>query len=475
MWVKEYQDCLEYIDKYWEKVIYEPSPMHVKFRTSHFLYQMNHRMTKAEVHKSFIKLPHYYFVPNDGKFTYIFYWDSFFMFLGLLGTKRQWLMKEMIKNFVYLFENFGIIPNFSAPSSIGRSQPPFFSSMILDAYYSFLNPANPYAVKGKLNQFFYRWTQQGWFKQAIKTATEEYDRVWIDKDMQYNHHVPGYNLSRYGDRDIGYAYSSELESGWDMTSRFYSRCDQYLPIDLNSYLYKYEKDFAHIAKSDKNHEERKYWLDKAQMRQKEMHELMWNPSEGFFFDYNHVSKHQGSYFSLAAYTTMWSGLATVHQAKQLVQHLSKFETPYGLTIGTKDSLAKPIHLDHIQNHFRPAIRTIIQPKQWDYPNIWAPLEYLTVAGLLKYGYINEAKRIMESSIKAHAALFRKHKTFFEKINGETGEISDNYDYAEQEGFGWTNAVFYRYIMILDALETKKTIYREAIDKTSPPYGLNILH
>jgi neutral trehalase len=91
-----------------------------------------------------IKLPHYYFVPNDNKFTYIYYWDSYFMFKGLLGTKREWLMQEMIENFIYLFKTFDIIPNFSAPASIGRTQSPFFSSMIMDTYFMRLNPTNPY-------------------------------------------------------------------------------------------------------------------------------------------------------------------------------------------------------------------------------------------------------------------------------------------------------------------------------------------
>ena len=71
-------------------------------------------------------------------------------------------------------------------------------------------------------------------------AAREYDRVW-NNSAEYNHLVEKYNLNRYGDRDIGYAHSSELESGWDFTSRFYGRCNEFLPVDLNSYLYKYEK------------------------------------------------------------------------------------------------------------------------------------------------------------------------------------------------------------------------------------------
>src|SRR6185437_9781019 len=155
-------------------------------------------------------------------------------------------------------------------------------------------------------------------------------------------------------------------------------------------------------------------------------------------------------------------------------HLDKFETPFGLTIGAEISLAKPIDLAKIQRRYHPAIEDIIKPKQWDYPNIWSPLEYLTVIGLLRYGFIPEAKRIMRNSVKTHARLYRKYKTFFEKIDGKTGEPSVGYKYAMQEGFGWTNAVFYRYIQMLDAIDTKQPIYQEP-QTENPPYQLQILH
>jgi neutral trehalase len=157
-----------------------------------------------------------------------------------------------------------------------------------------------------------------------------------------------------------------------------------------------------------------------------------------------------------------------------VKHLDKFETPYGLAIGAEISLAKPIDLSKIQRRFHPAIEDIIKPKQWDYPNIWSPIEYLTVIGLLKYGYIADAKRIMTNSVKTHARLYREYKTFFEKIDGRTGEPSTGYAYAMQLGFGWTNATFFRYIQILEALDQKQQIYKDSPSEQFPR-ELAILH
>ncbi len=482
MWREEYKDCLTYIDSYWNKIIYKPSRMRLRYRINNLPYELPYaeklplgfkkEIKNKDINPKSIKLPHYYFVPNDNKFTYIYYWDSFFMFKGLMGTKREWLMPEMIENFIYLFNAFHIIPNFSAPGSMGRSQPPFFSSMIMDTYLKRLNPTNPYKYVTGIKRKWYEYQMKNWLQRTIKVAKQEYELVWIDKENVYNHSVPNYILSRYGDRDIGYSQSSELESGWDMTSRFYNRCDQFIPVDLNSYLYKYEQDFAQAAKILHNREEAEEWKEKAKKRKKAM-QIIWDDNEGFFYDYGYGFQRIGHYFSLASYTPLWAGIATPEQAKRTLKHLPKFETPYGLAIGAEISLAKPIDLSRIQKRYHPAIEDIIKPKQWDYPNIWAPLEYTTVIGLLRYGYQEQARRIMKNSVKTHAKLFRKYKTFFEKIDGETGEPSIGYKYTMQEGFGWTNAIFYRYIQILEALENNQQIYQEPLSE-QPPYNLLIL-
>ncbi|HSW47582.1 MAG TPA: trehalase family glycosidase [Candidatus Saccharimonadales bacterium] len=468
---EKYKDCLEYIDNYWNKIIFKPSRIHLKYS----FINIPTLIPAGTTDPHSIYIPYQYFVPNTEKFKRIYYWDSYFMFKGLIGTKRQKLTKSMVNNFLYLFKKYRIIPNFNAPASINRSQPPFLTSMILDSYLTPLEIHKTHRHRANIASNVYKFRNSGWFKSAINIAKKEYETVWIDKANLYNHHVQGYMLSRYGDRDIGYAHSSELESGWDMTSRFYNRCDQFLPIDLNSYLYKYEKDFESAAQLLKNRADEKYWSEKAQMRKKEINKYMWNKDDKFFFDYGYAFKQQSNFLSLASYTPLWAGLASFSQAKEMAKKLHKFETPYGLTISSKDSLAKPIDLSKIQRRYHPSIEEIIKPKQWDYPNIWSPLEYLTVIGLLKYGFVHDSKRIMENSLHAHATLFRKHNTFFEKINGATGAPGTGALYGDQTGFGWTNAIFYRYVDILDSLDKLESIYIENTTKHMPPYTLAIPH
>lgn len=442
IYARKYKDCLSYIDSYWDKIIVKPKKFHLGWG----------KFMRGEMGKKPKKLwdtPHAFITPNDQKFKYIYYWDTFFLFKGLIGTKREWVLKEMVDNFIFLFEKFGIIPNFNSPAASGRSQPPFLTSMILDTYNG---PYYRYLNSNRIKRYFKEVrSMKMWLKRTTEVAIKEYWDVWEDKDSYY-HKVPEFNLNRYGDRDIGYAHSSELESGWDFTSRFYNRCNEFLPVDLNIYLYKYEKDFSKIFKHLGNTEEINKWDKISKTRMKRINKYLWNGNEGFFFDYNYKHEKMSDFLSLAGFTPLWAELATKEQAEKMVKKLKYFETNAGLVITAKKSLAPKVDLTNIPERYRFAVEDVLRPKQWDYPYIWPPLEYLTVIGLLKYGFIEDAKRIMDKSLKAQANIYEKYGTFFEKTNALSKDINENFHYNNQSGFGWTNAVFYRYVQILDSLD-----------------------
>jgi alpha,alpha-trehalase len=78
---------------------------------------------------SLLPLPHPYIVPG-GRFREIYYWDSYFTMLGLKESGQVDMIENMIKNFAYLIETYGHIPNGNRSYYIGRSQPPFFAAMV---------------------------------------------------------------------------------------------------------------------------------------------------------------------------------------------------------------------------------------------------------------------------------------------------------------------------------------------------------
>lgn len=449
---ERYSDCLTFINSYWDEIIHDP------------------KESQGDPHV--IPLPNPFLTPVAKSHwrNAMFYWDNFFMFRGLVDTDREWVVPGMIDNFVHLFNQYGIIPNLSAYAFLGHSQPPLFSSMIFDAFYVMQrasgkvggHPQNPYI--------------KHWLENHINIAKQEYWNVWEDAET-YTHKVREFNLSRYGDRDVGYALTSERESGWDFTTRFYNRCNDFLPIDLNSFLHKYEKDFAKTANILGKDSEEEYWEDRAALRHATIKKHMWNSEEGFFFDYDFVNNVQSKFYSLAGFVPLWAKLATYEEAKRVREKLPLFETEHGLTITAKVSLPDPVNLDHIPEAYRISIVRLMETKQWDYPNIWPPLEYLTVIGLLRYGFIEDAARIMKKSLHTHNEVFKKFGKLFEKVNAENIENGKSFAYPHQLGFGWTNAIFYRYVQILDLIEEKDgKIFTEQTLEADPPYSLTgILH
>ena len=80
-------------------------------------------------------------------------------------------------------------------------------------------------------------------------------------------------------------------------------------------------------------------------------------------------------------------------------------------------------------------------QQWDYPNGWAPLQWITYKGLKNYSYDKLADEIK-----------KRWTQMVEYVYSETGKLLEKYDvvnvsttgggeYPNQDGFGWTNGVY----------------------------------
>jgi alpha,alpha-trehalase len=265
----------------------------------------------------------------------------------------------------------------------------------------------------------------------MRVAEREYEKVWMNKTHPQWHNVYK-GLSRYYDVNVLHDLA-EAESGWDMTPRFERKCLDFLPVDLNALLYKYEADFARAAALCGDLKAADKWEDCAAVRRSSMNHLMWAKIRGFYFDYNHERKALGDVWSLASYYTMWAGMATEDQAKRMVDNLMKFEKAGGLTTTTRPLIDTSLLFGSLK-------------AQWAYPNGWAPLHYIVVEGLRRYGYHDEAKHIASKWVKNNLDWFDAHGVFLEKynvVNPRKKPVEGLY--PSQTGFGWTNAVLVRFI------------------------------
>ena len=105
-----------YIDKYWKKL------------TRHH----------PKDDESLLGLPNPYLVPafeegHEFDFNELYYWDSFFMVQGMLDMEHKELVLGILEDLIYTFERFKVIPNASRTYLMGRSQPPFLSTFIIES------------------------------------------------------------------------------------------------------------------------------------------------------------------------------------------------------------------------------------------------------------------------------------------------------------------------------------------------------
>jgi alpha,alpha-trehalase len=383
-------DARDYINKYWKK-----------------LTRFN-----PKDNDNLIGLPYPYLVPASEKghefdFDELYYWDSYFMVQGLMDQEHKELVLGILEDLLNLFERFKIIPNASRTYLMGRSQPPFLSSFIMEVYHT-------YNLDKK------------WLKRAIKIAESEYRTVWMGVTKP-NARLVYQGLSRY--YDINYLHDlAEAESGWDMTPRFGRKCLNYVPIDLNCLLYKYEKDFEEAQRILGDEHSALEWAKAAKKRQATVNKLMWSGLRGLYYDYNFVKQQKGVVNSLAAYYALWAGVADKAQAAKLVSSLKKFENKGGLAATDAIQVARLL----------PGA----MPEQWAYPNGWAPLHLIVVKGLERYGYHEEAKKIALKWVNTNLEWFNKNHVFLEKYNvAQTSQPPAKGVYPSQTGFGWTNSVF----------------------------------
>lgn len=371
--------CLKHIENYWRKItFYLPEDKDIR-----------------------IGLPNEFVSPNNQMFKNDqFYWDSYFIILGLIESQKTSLAKGMVDNFVYLYKKFGIIPSRNRFYNLGISQIPFFTSMILEIFR---------ISNDKL-----------WLKKVAKVAEDELKNYWMgEKHLVYQ------GLSRYCDHYITHL-TAEHESGWDMTSRFSEHCLNYLPIDLNSCLYKYETDLAEIYKILNDKLKERWYLNQANKRKRAIMKFMWNEEKGFFFDYNYKLKKQSNFYSIAGFYPLWVKLISKSQAEKIKNNLRIFEYKGGLANTQKVGLSKEF-------------------KQWDYPNGWPNQQWIVIKGLLNYRFKDDAERLAIKWLELNKRIFLKTGNFWEKYNVVECKVGKADRYPAQAGFGWTNAVFIKLV------------------------------
>ena len=80
-------------------------------------------------------------------------------------------------------------------------------------------------------------------------------------------------------------------------------------------------------------------------------------------------------------------------------------------------------------------------QQWDAPNGWAPLQWLTIQGLRRYGLDGLADEGERRWLRLNRAVYERTGKMTEKYNVVNLDLEGGGgEYPLQDGFGWTNGV-----------------------------------
>ena len=396
----------------------------------------------ADPRSSRIALPHPYVVPG-GRFREVYYWDSYFTMLGLVESGRADLVRGMLDNFAHLVRTVGHIPNGNRTYYLSRSQPPYFAAMV-GLYARATDTTQALAYLEALEAEHAFW-MEGAGRLAPGTAHRRVvrlpngsvlNRYWDDRaEPRPESYREDYELAQTlpeARREAFYRNTkATAESGWDFSSRWMTdprdlrtlETIALAPVDLNSLLYHAERTIAALRafrERPGDAEAAARFAAAAEARRRAVLESAYDSASGFFYDVRwRTGERVADRPTLAAAAPLYFGLATPEQGRAVAARLERdFLKPGGF------------------------VTTLVASgQQWDAPNGWPPLEWLTIEGVRRYGRADLA----DTAAARWLALIRR-------TYRSTGKMMEKYDvvdlnrragggeYPAQDGFGWSNGV-----------------------------------
>jgi alpha,alpha-trehalase len=387
---------------------------------------------------SLIPLPFPYIVPG-GRFREIYYWDSYFTSLGLRASGKVDMIENMVKNFSHLIDTVGHIPNGNRTYYLGRSQPPFYAMMVkllveergegtLLKYLPQLEREYQFWMKGATDLNENRSTGH---HSARMRDGEVLNRYWDENNTpRPESFQEDFELSHQSDQlpaNLFRHLRAGAESGWDFSSRWFKdgrslssiHTTDIAAVDLNCLLLNLERTIAEACQVARNVQEAQRFEEIAARRAAAIQKYFWNEDQGFYFDYDTARGQRNSAMTIAGAFPLFFKVATEQQAKTVARTIEKKFLMAGGVVTTLETTGQ----------------------QWDAPNGWAPLQWITIVGLENYGYHELAAEIASRWIDLNSDVFKRTGKLMEKYNVvDTHLEAGGGEYPGQDGFGWTNGV-----------------------------------
>lgn len=407
----------------------------------------DHNLSCSECFSS-LKSPKPFIVPG-GRFREYYYWDNLWIVEGLLVSEMLETSLDIVENLLDMIEKYGFVWNGARLYYSKRSQPPVISLMIFEIYQE-ISKGNSSKALNLLEKSYDLLLREYnfWMKEKrcnIVNISKELMDLNCYKGFSEMPRPESYKedqLLAEKSQKINSSIFREIiagaETGWDFSSRFFEdfqnmttiNVSRMIPVDLNAILYKVEVTLSEISKILNRKKDELFFREQSQLRKKTMMEILFDERTSQWRDADIENLNKNPNFYLSNFIPLWA-----------------FDNIDDVQIN--EIIGK---IDQIQKNFIGGIPTSLKnsSQQWDFPNVWPPLQDFIIFGLNKRDDKYAKKVAFELAQKyidnafcgwsfseakmGKGAMFEKYNSLIIGVSGSGGE------YEAQEGFGWSNGV-----------------------------------
>jgi len=398
-------------------------------------------------------------VVPGGRFRELFYWDSYWIIRGLLISGMADTVEGMILNFVDLVKEFGYVPNGGRAYFLHRTQPPLLLPMVksyMDATgkMSFLQEIIPSLEKEF--DFFLTNRNQTVEKDGVQYMMAKYyvERTGPRPEQYLKETRLIESLPEGTDTEAVYSHlKAGCESGWDFSSRWFvveegdpgpanlthTKTADIIPVDLNAFLYgnavllqEFCGDLEEFVGQQVCDHTPDYYGGIASNFKTGIKELLWDETDGSWYDYNYVRQESTRAFYASNLIPLWTNADHRDEDPALVGKVLEYLNNSG-ALGHPGGLPTSL---------------VESGEQWDFPNAWAPLVHMTVEALDNTQHLDAIRLAFDLATN----WTQTNYLAWTQYNETEGGMFEKYDvtkkgcpgsggmYATVLGFGWTNGV-----------------------------------
>ncbi|KAF6208666.1 hypothetical protein GE061_017124 [Apolygus lucorum] len=406
--------------------------------------KMNAKVETEKNKTTLLYVPNGFIIPG-GRFRELYYWDTYFILLGLFACDMFQTAKGIIENMIYLLKNHGSMFNGTRIYYQFRSQPPLLLKMVdeyVDATQDFSMVEKNFRV---LEREMIFWESTRKIKVTVDGKTHDVFR--------YNCCMPGPRPESYredystaeksSNEQKLYKYqaiASACESGWDFSSRWFKckkgntikdmHTHEIIPVDLNAFMHmNYEILKKWSTRLKLENETRKY-TELSDKIKEAIRDVLWDELDGIWYDRDTRDGSLNKEYATSNFTPLWTrsfnDKAKVEIAERMLEYYSKY------------NLWK----------YKGGLPTTMcfSGEQWDWPNSWAPLQLIASQGFRNVGLPVLGYKTASNWVNNNYTGYLKHNVIFEKYDcRRPGMTGFGGEYEEQVGFGWSNGVLFQFM------------------------------